>query len=478
MAKNKRQNVTTQPSMNTLNAKIDRVMKMIPKGTFKNAGATAGMALGGPAGAAIGRTLGQGISAITGYGDYNVKSNTLSTVSTSVDTVPQFLRNDHSVRVAHREFVKDLMVPDVPSDFVNKTFVINPGNINLFPWLANFAKQYQTYLVHGMVVEFKSMSSDYAASGPLGTVAIATNYNVNDVPYPTKIALENSEFAVSSKPSRSIIHAIECEPEVNGAKYRYVRDVASESTATSDSRLYDLGLLQVATAGLPGQAGATLGELWVSYDIEFSKPVLPGTGSNSIPASILTSQLDGSVGLANGKESRILYTQSSQPTLGASASTKAFAGTLANIAASLDSGLDGTVTTINATGDITLYKNGVYRVAWTTYADCSSTKKVYVDIDGANTGTSVSATGAATYNAEEVCVVINHACDDPQSNKAFGHWSYTITVDGCGDDGGSGTVILAGPSFTTFSADLVTPSNSTAVVDWAQFKPENIVVVE
>jgi len=49
--------------------KLDQLLSRIPRGTF----ATVGGALGGPSGAMIGK----GISTLTGYGDYNVRTNSL-----------------------------------------------------------------------------------------------------------------------------------------------------------------------------------------------------------------------------------------------------------------------------------------------------------------------------------------------------------------------------------------------------------------
>jgi hypothetical protein len=271
-------NAKLASQVNTLRQKIDQIGKAIPKGTFSTLGQTAGGALGGPLGATLGHLAGKGLSAITGYGDYEVKSNTLATVATSMDSVPQFFRNDHTVRIRHREYVKDLTVPTTPSAFTLETFALNPGNQDLFPWLASISKSYQQYKVRGMVVEYKSMTSDYAAAGPLGTVVIASNYNVVDSPYDNKIDMENSEFAVSARCSQSILHAIECAPKTGRDDFLFVRDTGNENIlATNDARFYDLASLQVATVGLPGSAGNVLGELWVSYDIEFTKPIVPSS---------------------------------------------------------------------------------------------------------------------------------------------------------------------------------------------------------
>lgn len=287
---------------------MDGLLKKIPKGAFARSGGAVGGMLGGTMGAAFGQRLGKGLSAITGYGDYQVRSNTLSTVSTSVDMVPQFARTDHSVRVCHREFVGDLKVPTNPDEF-NNNFVqlINPANTTLFPWLSRMATLYTQYKIHGMVITYKTMSSNYSAGGgPLGTVIIATNYNVNDQAFTTKVQMENSEFAVSCNPSTSLIHAIECDPKFSGLQTLYVLDPETQQPgAVSDPRFYHYGKLQIATSGLPGAYNNTMGELWISYDIELMKPVIgkdeaPGPlppEPTLVPGVVINSRPDGTVGI-------------------------------------------------------------------------------------------------------------------------------------------------------------------------------------
>lgn len=225
--------------------------------------------------ASLGMTMaGKAIARITGVGDYQVKSNSIETNGgTIAGEVPHFGRENNSTRVRHREFIKDIAVPVNPSAFSNTTYVINPANQELFPWLSKFAENYQQYRIHGMVLIFKTTTSDYSASGGMGKVAMATNYNVRDSAYANMIELENAEFSVSGKPSMSRVHPIECASNNGLPLVRYVRDLQYDSSG-GDDRLYDAGKFQFATQGLPGAAGTIIGELWMSYDIEFYKPII------------------------------------------------------------------------------------------------------------------------------------------------------------------------------------------------------------
>jgi len=301
-ANQKRKNAIARVDGNG-NYYTDRIVpvmqQLVPKGTFeqfgRKAGTLGGAALGAryghpipgaAAGGFIGGRLGNGLSRIVGFGDYAVQTNSVFKESLAIapgEAVPAFGMIGQETRIRHREFIKDIVVPAVPATFTVQSFVINAGNIATFPWLATIAAQYQQYHVNGLVFEFKTLSSDITAGGALGSLILATNYDVTESAYPDKLRMENSQYAVSAKPSQSQIHTIECDPKLTQAKLLYVRD-ASSAVSGVDARLSDLGLFQVATAGLPGTAGAVLGELWVSYDISLYKPeiVAPLLGGGQV----------------------------------------------------------------------------------------------------------------------------------------------------------------------------------------------------
>jgi len=291
--KNKKNNIARINGQgNYYTDKIMPVMQQIvPKGSFARAGnhlgnlggAAFGARYGGVPGAAtgaqygsqVGRYLGSRIASLTGFGDYTVQNNTLFKQGMAIppgEAVPMFGVQGAETRIQHREYIQDIVVPAVAATYTNTAFTINPGDTATFPWLAAIASNYQQYKINGMIFEFKTLSSDYSAAGPLGAVVLATNYNVLEAAYPDKIRMENAQFSVSAKPSQSQIHTIECDPKETFAQLKYIRDSSSSTTTSQDARLYDHGKFQLATAGLPGSVGAVLGELWCSYDISLYKP--------------------------------------------------------------------------------------------------------------------------------------------------------------------------------------------------------------
>jgi len=112
--------------------------------------------------------------------------------------------------------------------------------------------------------------TDFVAGGAPGVVVMSTNYNSDDAPFTTKRQMENSEYAVSVKPTLGIMHMIECDPKQTSINELYVR-VGNTPTGL-DKKTTDLGNFQIATQGNPVQL---LGELWVTYCVEFFKPELP-----------------------------------------------------------------------------------------------------------------------------------------------------------------------------------------------------------
>jgi len=212
--------------------------------------------------------------------------------------LPIIKNSKSGVIIRHKEYLGDI---NPSKEFSNETFPLNPGVEKTFPWLHTVAQQFEQYELRGCVFQFRSLSSDTfttSAGGntALGSVIMATEYNVYDADYQDKQEMENAEFSNSCKPSCSMLHPIECARGLSTVTRLYVR-TPENSTSVGDQRLYDLGKFQIATVGMQGDAtelpSFTIGELWVSYEVEFFKPQLNAQGPLEIalwhagPGSIL-----------------------------------------------------------------------------------------------------------------------------------------------------------------------------------------------
>lgn len=209
------------------------------------------------------------LSDVLGMGDYELKENSLMNAQSGV---PTFQTSKHSVRIRHREYLGDITGS---TGFSNRAYTINPGVETSFPWLSNVAYAFQQYRFHGLLYEFVSTSADAlnSVNTALGTVVMSTQYNAANPVFLSKQEMEQYEFSCSSPPSKSLIHPVECDPNETPIPHLYVRTGAL--AANQDIKMYDLGLFQIATVGM--QAAANIGELWITYDVEFFKPrIQPG----------------------------------------------------------------------------------------------------------------------------------------------------------------------------------------------------------
>lgn len=228
--------------------------------------------VGGKVGAWIGDGIQSGIKYLTGMGEYQIQQNSLyhGTDPPKIVNSPQ----GEEVIIRHREFLGDLNSGPLSGSvtaFDLNFYAINPGNSKLFPWLSNIASNFQEWELRGMVVQLKSLSSEYAANSVLGSYFVGTQYNALSPPPLSKRELENLEYSTSAKPSESIIHGIECARHLSADTHLYVAQDSNYDNG--DRRFYDLGNIYIGSAGL-NVADAPIAEIWVSYEVALYKPQL------------------------------------------------------------------------------------------------------------------------------------------------------------------------------------------------------------
>jgi hypothetical protein len=277
----KRKNKTAGSNVAAKITSLEKTMKALVVGSkqkkkktpFKDTGAIVGSKIGGmfgnsSLGSGIGKWLGTGIGTMFGSGDYHMSGpNPKYNVITNGSQIPQFSTTRQTNIVCHREYLGDITGT---AGFLNTPYILNPGVSSTFPWLSSVAANYQEYRFHGLVFEFRPLITDFVTSGAPGVVIMATNYNSDAVDYTSKQQMENSEFAVSVKPTLNLVHGIECAAQQTILPTKFVR--TGSVPVNQDLRLYDQGIFQFATQQNPTQ---DLGELWVSYCVEFFKPILP-----------------------------------------------------------------------------------------------------------------------------------------------------------------------------------------------------------
>nr|QXP07748.1 MAG: putative capsid protein [Arizlama virus] len=222
--------------------------------------------IGTAVGAPLGSAIGYAADKIFGWGDYQIKQNSLLHKSGAVFEGPD------NVRVRHREFICNIAST---STFTNQSFPLNPGLRTSFPWLSAIAENFEQYKWNGLIAEFVSTSADAlnSTNTALGTLMMATDYDPADSNFTSKQQMLGNFFSNSGKPSCNMMHAIECAPASMPMEWYYVR--ANSVPSGKDNRLYDLANFQIATEG--SQAAAIIGELWFTYDVTFAKRQMNNT---------------------------------------------------------------------------------------------------------------------------------------------------------------------------------------------------------
>lgn len=243
-----------------------------------------------------------------GMGDYKVQANTLwNTNSTSV---PEFSDNV-DIRLRRKEFIADI---HGTSELAITKFVINPTNSDLFPWLSNITRSFQQWKMHGGMLVFVPTTADYSATSALGTVTLATQYDVKETEPTTMSELLQLQYSTAGKPSEQLVHPFECKPSQTVMPKLYT---SSEDEGTD--RFSDFGHTFIATEGTPT---GVIGQLWITYDIILNKPspnyqaynsnefYTGGTAEQSsvatVPTPVMVTQYN-TLGLLITQDSNILY---------------------------------------------------------------------------------------------------------------------------------------------------------------------------
>lgn len=270
-------------------------------GSMKDTFRQAGHLLGGPLGEQAGGLVNRGLYALTGFGDYDIRSNSLLETNGPPSVIN---RGNKEFVVRHREYIQDIYSSGgsagTPSPFGILSYPLNPGSVITFPWLSSIADKFEQYRIEGMVFEYKSLYSDAVVTqnGSIGSVILATEYNSGAPQFSSKQAMENYQFAQSAKPSHSILHPIECARGQNVLSELYVRP--GTVPPGEDVKTYDFGDFQIASQGIPlgtGGAAVPLGELWCSYQIALLKPrIATATGGYTDSGFAYFSGLDNNAG--------------------------------------------------------------------------------------------------------------------------------------------------------------------------------------
>lgn len=174
---------------------------------------------------------------------------------------PRFASSGNGMRIKHSEYILDLL--PTGGGFEAASYPINPGVGTIFRWLSSIANRFNSYKIHNLSFSYEAK----CATSQSGSVIIAVNYDASDPIPTTKSEVNAYQIREDVVPWQSV--AITCNPaDCNGSLQKhYVRDGLVPNT---DIKTYDVGNFIVCTQGVNA---LDLGELFVSYDIEFFSPI-------------------------------------------------------------------------------------------------------------------------------------------------------------------------------------------------------------
>jgi len=237
----------------------------------------------------IGSTAGGWLSQLFGLGSYKVKRNSFMEGFSELPGLgrpPQFMNagdGTSDMRMIHAEYISDINSTTL---FGTNDYLLNPGNPALHALLSQFAQYFEMYRYEGVCFVYKTLSATAVGTttSGMGSVMMATDYDVYDNNFTNKKDLLDSEFGTDCVPYKHMIHPVECDPSRLHAANLFVQPgVTDISEVSGDARLDFWGKTTVATQGQQ-TPGDTIGELWITYDVVLSRPILESLTTNNVPS--------------------------------------------------------------------------------------------------------------------------------------------------------------------------------------------------
>jgi hypothetical protein len=165
----------------------------------------------------------------------------------------------NGITVTHREFVTTIS-PNVDNPnnfFVAAAFPLNPGLSTVFNWLSSIATGWESYQWRELNLEFLTSS----ATAQTGSLVIACDYDAQDS-IPPGDAQQMETFEGCARMQPWVNNTFKCSAQgLHKQKSYTVR--SQDVTTGGDDRLYDAGVMYVATQGCT--SNAALGDVWFAY---------------------------------------------------------------------------------------------------------------------------------------------------------------------------------------------------------------------
>jgi hypothetical protein len=243
---------------------------------FEEAGQQLGGRLGWNAGGYVGKSMDGLVSSLLGRGEYTVRKNSIMNSSSSQASLRNDLKRELT-EVFHREFIGDVVATGSTAWSITNTYTWNAGLAEMLPYLAQIGINFEETEWFGLVLVYEATSGNITTSQGLGSIQIATQYDMSDSAFTQQVEMLDYEYSTTDAPFNNMIHPVECDPKNNQLGRFYNRaGLIPGTTTTIDPRYnaYDIGRTAVAVAGVPAPAGTVLGKLFAVYHVGFAKSKL------------------------------------------------------------------------------------------------------------------------------------------------------------------------------------------------------------
>jgi len=194
-------------------------------------------------------------------GGDRVKMAPVAQTRTVRNSKPKFLSGpDGSVTIRHRELIRNL--PGSVA-FAASSLSLNPGQSGTFPWLANIAQMYESYLFESFRITYVTM----AASTALGSVLLSVDYDAADSA-PTDM-IQAFSYRSSEISSPWEFQEFRADPkDLHKQKTYFVR--SGSLASNQDVKMYDTGTIYLCR---DGQADTSnIGRIFVEYTVRLLTP--------------------------------------------------------------------------------------------------------------------------------------------------------------------------------------------------------------
>jgi hypothetical protein len=185
-----------------------------------------------------------------------IKKASVAMTKQIVTQGPQFLGGRDKTVICHKEFIKNI---GGTLTFSCDNDGINPGNADVFPWLASVAISFESY-------RFRKLRFRYEPTAPTsqpGSVMMAIDYDCEDAAPDTKAEFLSYYGSCRSSPWASF------SMDFDLARLHHPFYFVRGHTWPTDRKLYDCGQF---LWGVEGINGVEVGEIWVEYEVELIHP--------------------------------------------------------------------------------------------------------------------------------------------------------------------------------------------------------------